>query len=167
MMTDFKQRIASLPVSDRIGSRSKRRALVLVIAGGYGMLCAGSIGTTITAPLVHTISLAIYAASIALIFGAMMLLLRRTSINAPNISEAAFDERERARRNDAIQRSQPIIGLAVACCFVYAVFAEMLFPAIRSFGFMSLLLTGTLILTMALPTAILAWTEPDPVPGEA
>jgi DMSO/TMAO reductase YedYZ heme-binding membrane subunit len=86
----------------------------------------------------------------------------RTFVNAPNIRESAFDERQRQRRNDAIQRSLPAIGMLSALCLVYAMLAGTLGPAWFNATVVQAMLWAIFLLCVSLPSAIIAWTEPDP-----
>ena len=72
-----------------------------------------------------------------------------------------LDERQRQRRNDAIQRAFPVIGMFSALCLLYAIFTDTLVPAWRNAAVVEALFWGVFLLCVSLPSAIIAWTEPD------
>jgi len=87
----------------------------------------------------------------------------RTFVNAPNIRDAALDERQRSRRNDALARSYPVIGIFMALCLAYMMIGDA-WPAVRNFTVIEALFWAAFLLAISLPSAIIAWTEPDPLP---
>ncbi len=157
------QSALNAPVSDAIGSRTGRRRKVVALYGSYVLICAA----TATRALVDSTPGRILAGTLLLIgvvaaaYG-FFSLMGRTFINAPNIRESALDERQRERRNDAIQRSLPVLGMVSALCLLYAMIVNTLVPAWQNATVVEALFWAVFLLCVSLPSAIIAWTEPDP-----
>jgi hypothetical protein len=162
-------RLARVPVSDDVGSLRTRRRRVVALYGGFAAMCVIYRAAYGHGPLGWRIAGLI---GVALAFGCFcygfFTLLQRTYINAPNIGDYAFDERQRVRRDQAIRRAYPVIGAISGLVPLYAVIAITAdkWQVLRD-GYVVQCLAWTLfILTMTLPTAIMAWTEPDPLPED-
>jgi len=150
------------PVSDAIGSRAGRRRKVAALYGSYVFIC----GATAARELLDSrpgqiLALVLLLAGIGAAGYGFISLMGRTFINAPNIRESALDERQRERRNDAIQRSFPVIGIVSALCLLYAIVTDTMVPAWRNATVVEALFWGIFLLSVSLPSAIIAWTEPD------
>ena len=149
-------------VSDQIGPRRGRRRKVVALYGSYFLIC----GATAIQTLLHSRASGI-AALVLLLAGAgaaaygFFGLMGRTFVNAPNLRESVLDERQRERRSDAIQRSFPAIGMFSALCLLYALVTGTLVPAWRNETVVDALFWGIFLLCVSLPSAIIAWTEPD------
>ena len=151
------------PVSDAIGSRSGRRRKVVALYGSYVLLCAATATRSLADSTPGRIVAGmLFVAGVAAAAYGFFSLMGRTLINAPNIRESALDERQRQRRNDAIQRSFPIIGMVSGACLVYAMIADSLAPAWRNATVVEAMFWAVFLLCVSLPSTIIAWTEPDP-----
>jgi len=152
------------PVSDRIGPRRRRRRSVVALYGSYFVICASSaIAATAPGKPAQLAALALLIAGVASAAYGVVTLMGRTFANAPNIREDAFDERQLARRNAALSRAYPIVGMCTAVGLVYTLFGDI-WPAIRNFTVIEALFWASFLLAISLPSSIIAWTEPDPLP---
>jgi hypothetical protein len=164
-------------ISYRIGSRTRRRWLVVIMYAGYVVA-----GLTISVVLFRVmqggqhrvLNLVVLVLLPVVILASMVsrsLLSGRKWINSPSFPQDRFDERQRELRNDAIQRAYPTIRTAVVWCSTLSVLAlegsqvarwAMPWPFIGLIV-LTMSLLGTALLASTLPTAILAWNEPDPI----
>ena len=156
--------ILTRPVSGRIGSRRRRRWRVVALYGSYVLICASAaIAANLTSPVARTCGAALLIAGVAAAAYGVLTLMGRTFVNAPNICDAALDERQRARRNEALARAYPIVGIFAALCLAYTILGDAWTP-LRNFTVIEAMFWGTFLLAISLPSAIIAWTEPDPIP---
>lgn len=152
------------PVPGRIGSRRRRRLSVVALYGSYVILCtSAAIAANLIAPVARAVSLALLIAGVTAAAYGVFTLMGRTFVNAPNVRDAELDERQRARRNEALVRAYPVIGMFAALCLAYTIAGDF-WPALHNFTIVEALFWGTLLLAISLPSAIVAWTEPDPLP---
>jgi MFS family permease len=152
------------PVSGRIGPRRRRRWSVTALYGSYVLICASLvIAANLATPAARMPALALLIAGVACAAYGVITLMGRTFVNAPNIRDAALDERQRDRRNEALARAYPVIGIFAALCLAYMMIGDA-WPAVRNFTVIEALFWGTFLLTISLPSSIIAWTEPDPLP---
>jgi MFS family permease len=153
------------PVSGRIGSRRRRRWSVVALYGSYVLICASAaITANLTTRPAYAVALALLLAGVAAAGYGVFTLMGRTFVNAPNIRDAALDERQRARRNDALARAYPVIGIFMALCLAYMMICDDVWPRLRNFTVIEALFWAAFLLAISLPSAIIAWTEPDPLP---
>jgi len=151
------------PVSDDIGSRSGRRRKVVALYGSYFLICGSTAAQTLfVSPAGRIVAAVLLLTGIVAAGYGFLSLMGRTFVNAPNIRESVLDERQRQRRNDAIQRSFPAIGMFTALCLVYVILTDSLAPAWRNATVTQALFWAIFLLCVSLPSAIIAWTEPDP-----
>jgi hypothetical protein len=152
------------PVSDEIGPRRRRRWSVIALYGSYVIICASAaIRANVSAKPAELAALALLIAGVVAAFYGVFTLMGRTFVNAPNLRESVLDERQRARRNDAISRAYPIIGIFTAVGLLYMMIGDA-WPAVRNFTVIEALFWGAFLLAISLPSSIIAWTEPDPLP---
>jgi hypothetical protein len=113
------------PVSGRIGSRRRRRWSVVALYGSYALICASqAIAATLASPVARAAALALLLAGVAAAGYGLLTLLGRTFVNAPNIRDSALDERQLARRNVALARAYPVIGIVTALALVYMMIGD-------------------------------------------
>ncbi len=156
--------IMNQPVSGRIGSRRRRRWSVVALYGAYVLICASTvIVANFASRAVQAAGLALLVAGVAAAAYGVFTLLGRTFVNAPNIRDAALDERQRARRNEALVRAYPFVGIFAALGLVYMMIGDA-WPLVRNFTVIEALFWGVFLLAISLPSSIIAWTEPDPLP---
>jgi hypothetical protein len=155
----------SAAISDRIGSRAMRRAIVVALYGGgvlYGTIMVFAQPFPRTMPLRVIVPVIALAALIATAVG-FCALLRPWWVNAPHLDESALDERMIARRNDSVFRAQglmaQIFGLEVIAWGLFMIRGVPLDPNLAT-----AFLWSNFILAWTLSSAVLAWTEPDQLP---
>lgn len=150
------------PVSDRIGPRRGRRRKVVALYGSYFLICGSSAAQTLSHSKPGLIfALVLLLTGVAAAAYGFFGLMGRTFINAPNLRESVLDERQRQRRNDAIQRAFPALGMFSALCLLYAIVTGTMVPAWRNETVVDALFWAVFLLCVSLPSAIIAWTEPD------
>jgi hypothetical protein len=150
-------------VSGEIGSLLRRRGSVVALYGSYVIICAGvAVNANATTPIVHAVAGALMLAGGAAACYGVVTLLGRTFVNAPNVRDSALDERQRARRNEALVRAYPVIGMFTAVSLLYMMAGDA-WPALRNDTVIEALFWGIFLLAISLPSAIIAWTEPDPM----
>ncbi len=170
---ELKARLDNLAVSDDYGPRSRRRREVIALYAGYapiipiyavgydGLAQHGRASAALGA--VFVIAMLICFAFFAYGFSA---LLQNTYVNAPNIRDERLDERWLERRNAAVLTAFRALGMILAAAALYAELAlsSEHFAWMRNPYLVTWFLWLGAILGMTLPTAIMAWTEPDPMP---
>ena len=159
--------IMNAPVSERIGPRGRRRTQVVALYASYPLICAANaLRAYAGGSALRYVALALLLAGLIVGLYGFFALMGRTFVNAPNIRESALDERQRHRRSQAIASASPITGLFIAIGLLYSIFADELFPALRNAAASEALWWGAFLLATTLPSAIIAWTEPDPLPAD-
>ncbi len=154
------------PLVADYGSLGTRRRRVIALYAGF----AGLFPTYALAHGAHDIVVKLAWLGITgIAFGffcyGFYTLLQRTFINSPNVSDDAIDERQRDRRNRAVFIAYRALAMSVAIVPFWVLVATtapqwtwLRDPNLLAFASWALLLAG-----ITLPTAILAWTEPDPL----
>ncbi len=151
------------PVSGQIGSRRRRRGSVVALYGSYVLCCVSvAIAAIATTPIAQAVGGVLLLTGVAGACYGVVTLLGRTFVNAPNVRDAALDERQRARRNEALARAYPVIGMFAAVSLLYMIAGDA-WPALRNFTVIEALFWAIFLLAISLPSAIIAWTEPDPI----
>ena len=147
-------------------TRRRRRAAVLATYLGYAAL-VGSFWLNGAADLPRWTAMLPIAAGAALLAGLTTVFVGAWWDRANQV-DAALDERERAVRDRAYRSSYTVVGTLCVTTVVYAAIA-----ADSGRGWLpstsnewQAVVWGVLLLVMTIPTAVLAWTEPDPVPDE-
>jgi len=80
-----------------------------------------------------------------------------------NEPDARLDERQRAVRDRAYRRGYALLGAAVVLAATYLALALAFgWPLPRSTGAVQMVLWTVIVVTITIPAAVLAWTEPDP-----
>ncbi len=120
-----------------------------------------------TAPLATFGILALAGAALcagAFLYG-FFALLRNTYVNGANIRDERLDERWAARRNRAVVLAFRFVAIGLCCVALYseAAFSLPAWNWLRDPYAISWLAWLGALLGMTLPTAIMAWTEPDPL----
>jgi hypothetical protein len=96
----------------------------------------------------------------------MMWVERRTIINTPALVDAELDERLVQSRNAAFRTAFKPFALAALIGWLLAAAATQLQPNSQGYLNSLILFMGVAMLATTLPTAIVAWREPDPTEPE-
>jgi len=147
-------------------TRTIRRLRVIALYGGWLPL----IPTFAAIRAAHRSVIAYVALGFEVILFALFCyglftLLQLTFVNAPNLDDALLDERQRARRDRVILRSYRILGmvLCVAPLWVMVASSSPQWPWLRDPDLLAFAAWSIVLLAMTLPTAMLAWSEPDDI----
>ena len=147
------------PISSRVGSRRFRRRLLIATYTAW----------IVVAVLVKLLSFGpfpafwltwILLAANFIIQG--IWVVRRTIISTPTLVDAELDERMVQIRNAAFRTAFRVFGLVVLIGWIAAIEAIQLQPNYQGFLNAWLIFFGVALLASTLPTAIVAWREPDP-----
>jgi hypothetical protein len=151
------------PLSSRVGSRRFRRRLVIATYTGW-LVWAVFVKFLSFGPLSP-----IYLSLILVVGNVItraMWVDRRTIINTPALVDAELDERLIQSRNAAFRKAFKIFALAVLIAWPVSVTAIQLQPNNQGYLNALILFIGVAMLATTLPTAIVAWREPDPAEPE-
>jgi hypothetical protein len=163
------RRAADTPVSDDYGTRAARRRWVVMFYGGYlPLVPLQAIAQRTSRIQLKMLCLIALVAFFAVCVYGGYRLLQRTFVNAPNIDDGALDERQRERRDRAVVRGFRAYAILCSIAPLWATvalsaekWAWLRDPSLITFAAWLVFLLG-----IALPTSILAWTEPDPLPQD-
>jgi hypothetical protein len=151
------------PISTRVGSRRFRRRLLIAT---YATWIA-------VAGIVKLLSFA-YPHSFLLtwvLLGANLIIQtfwvgRRTIISTPALADAELDERLVQIRNAAFRTAFRVFVWVALIAWIVSIAAMQLQPNDQGFLNALLIFYGVALLASTLPTAIVAWREPDPTEPE-
>jgi hypothetical protein len=150
-------------MTNRIGLRLTRRVLVVLLYGGL-LTYGTTVGTVQTCPptgLAWHVLLGISMAAVVAGGTGYLGLWRLRALHVVSATASQLDERLLVRRNYALAIAYRII--AIVCAFEFMAWQFRLLVAYpRGLDLASPFLFGDMALTLTLPLAILAWTEPDP-----
>jgi hypothetical protein len=152
------------PSYNRIGSRKFRRRLVLATYGGWFLIAAIVVVSSMTQPTPVTPALAFPLLFIANAVVMGFWFVRKTYISREVLStDSGLDERLLQNRNHAFRRAfqifAPLVLVAWASTFVVMA-AE---PGERGYDIAFVIYFAVAILAATLPTTLWAWREPDPL----
>jgi hypothetical protein len=151
------------PLSSRVGSRRFRRRLVIATYAGW--LAVAAIVKLISFGPVPFIWLSLLMVGTNIIIQ-LMWVERRTIINTPALVDAELDERLVQSRNAAFRTAFKPFALAALIGWLLATAATQLQPNNQGYLNSLILFLGVAMLATTLPTAIVAWREPDPTDPE-
>ena len=148
------------PLSNRVGSRRFRRRMLIatytawiVVALTVKVLSFGPLPQFWLSQILLWANLTIQGIWVS----------RRTIISTPNLKDAELDERLVQIRNAAFRTAFRVFGLVALIGFIVAIEAIQLQPNNEGFLNAWLIFFGVAMLATTLPTAIVAWREPDPI----
>ncbi len=160
------------PVSARIGSRARRRRAVLALYLGYPLFVASLWGGSALRhhgePGLAWAMVVPLAVTVVAMLAGGYILLSRTAINLPNMSDRVLDERQRLVRDRAYRISFRLVSgvlLSAALYMMMALSSGWSVPHTADAG--QAIFWGVFVVTTTLPTAVIAWTEPAPREDEA
>jgi hypothetical protein len=157
------QKEASHPLFYRVGSRRMRRRVVVAMYGGWLVIAA---------------IVLVWSLNSRTWFSAMMLLvlttslfqliwfvwLGRTYVNAPRLPDAELDERLLQVKNQAYRRAYLIVAPVTVVAWILSLAALQWQPNDEGRIMAIALVVASGLAVGTLPTAIVAWQEPDPEP---
>jgi hypothetical protein len=160
------QREASHPLFYRVGSRRLRRWAMVGMYGGWLLI---SVLVTLKS---LTIPGWIWATNIVVLMSLLFQLvwfvwLGRTYVNAPRLADAELDERLLQVKNQAYRRAYLVLAPTAVVLWILSLFALEWQPNDHGRIIATMLVFGVAQVAGTLPTAIVAWREPDPEPLEA
>lgn len=157
------QKEASHPLFYRVGSRRMRRRVVVAMSAGWLVIAA----------IVLVLSLnsrAWYPAMMAMILANSLfqliwfVWLGRTYVNAPRLPDAELDERLLQVKNQAYRRAYLILAPVALIAWILSLGALQWQPNDQGRIIAIALVVAVGLVAGTLPTAIVAWQEPDPEP---
>jgi hypothetical protein len=152
------------PTYNRIGSRNFRRRLVLATYGGWFLIAAIVVVSSMTLPTPITPALAFPLLFIANAVVMGVWFLRKTYISREVLStDAGLDERLVQNRNQAFRRAFQIFAPLVLLAWPSSLAVMAAEPGERGYNIAFVIYFAVAILAATLPTALWAWREPDPL----
>ncbi len=153
------------PISSRVGSRTLRRRVVIAMYGSYLLIALGAQlslqaqGKWITPALTVVAVIAVVAATLSNLW-----LGRRTYVNAPQLADQELDERLVQIKNQAYRTAYKIVAPMVLVAGPLAYLLLSIEPGGHGITHAVLIYGALALVVSTLPTAIVAWLEPDPEP---
>ena len=149
------------PLSNRVGSRRFRRRLVVGTYGGWLVVAVIVMLISKTSDSFSWIFPVLIANSLVI----LVWLGRRTYLNREVLAgDAGLDERLVQNRNQAFRRAFQVFGVVVILAGPLSGVALAMQPGKQGIIDGTLIYFGITLLAVTLPTAIWAWSEPDPEP---
>jgi hypothetical protein len=151
------------PISSRVGSRTLRRRVVVAMYASYLLIALGVQlsfqvqGKWITGVMTVLAVVAVAAATLS-----NGWLGRRTYVNAPQLEDRELDERLVQIKNQAYRTAYKIVVPLVLVAGPLAYMLLSIEQGGRGISHAILIYGGLALLVTTLPTAIVAWHEPDP-----
>lgn len=156
-------REASHPLFYRVGSRLMRRRLMLGMYGGWVLVAAMVILWSARSPSWFlSMPLVVFASTVFQIV--WFVWLGRTYVNAPRLADKELDERLLQVKNQAYRAAYLLFGPAAVIAWLLSLAALQLEPNDLGRAVATVLVFGVAMFGGTLPTAIVAWREPDPEP---
>ena len=157
------QKESSHPLFYRVGSRRARRGL---IAGTYGVWVVVAAIATVLSSTSQGIA---WSTEVVVLTSVLLLLvwfvwLGRTYVNAPRLADAELDERLLQVKNQAYRSAYQVLAPVAVIVWALSLAGQQWLPADQGRADATVLLFGVALLASTLPTAIVAWREPDPEP---
>ena len=155
------------PLSNRVGSRRFRRRLVVGTYASYLLLVVITRLITLPDPgwVKPGASIFIGIAFLNSLIG-VLWLTRRTYINTPALGDAELDERLVQIRNQAYRRAFQVFVPVALIGWGLNWAAIQWQPNVQGWTNAYLIFSVVALLATTLPTAIVAWNEPDPTESE-
>ena len=149
------------PISNRVGSRRFRRRLVIGTYGGWLVITAGAKLISLASPGWFLTLLVLMVANSII---QLIWLSPRTYINALKLADAELDERLVQIKNQAFRRAYKVVVPVAFTAWWLSLLAVTQQPGNEGLTTALLIFFGVALLATTLPTAIVAWSEPDPEP---
>lgn len=155
------------PLSSRVGSRRFRRRLVVGIYTSWVVVALIAKLTSMTSSgwIISGFSVLGVVVAANLIISAVWLN-RRTYINAPALADDELDERLVQVRNRAFHQAYRVLIPVALVAWLLSLVVIRIEPGAQGWNDAFLIYAGVVMLAATLPTAIVAWGEPDPAEPE-
>ncbi|HEV2033432.1 MAG TPA: hypothetical protein VGU71_04430 [Candidatus Dormibacteraeota bacterium] len=156
------------PISSRVGSRSLRRRVVMAMYGSWLLIPLGFVlsfqarGSNLKLAIVSALALG----AAAIVTASSVWLGRRTYVNSPQLLDSELDERLVQVKNQAYRTAFQIFGALVLIAWPLSLLLLVNNPGGNGITTSLLIVGGVALLITTLPTAIVAWREPDPTEPE-
>ena len=157
------QKEASSPLFHRVGSRRMRRRAVVAMYGGW-LLFAAIVMLWSSTSSRRFLAMDLVVLASLLLQLAWFVWLGRTYVNAPRLADAELDERLVQVKNQAYRKAYLILAPVAVVGWLVSLFALEWQPNDQGKLIVTMLVVGVASLAGSLPTAIVAWQEPDPEP---
>jgi hypothetical protein len=157
------------PISSRVGSRRLRRRLVMAMYGSWLLIPLGlplGLQTRGSGNLKLAVADALAIGAVAIVTGTSVWLGRRTYVNSPGLPDSELDERLVQVKNQAYRTAFQIFAILVLVAWPPSVLLLINDPGGDGFSGAIIIGSGLAVLAATLPTAIVAWREPDPTEPE-
>jgi multisubunit Na+/H+ antiporter MnhB subunit len=157
------QREASHPLFYRVGSRRMRRRVVLAMYAGWVVIAAVVLVWSINSRgWFWAMEVVMMATTVFQII--WFVWLGRTYVNAPRLADAELDERLLQVKNKAYRRAYLLLAPVTVIAWILSLAALQWQPNDQGRIIATMLVVGIALIVGTLPTAIVAWQEPDPEP---
>lgn len=158
---------ASVPFTAPLAPLGQRRRVVLLTFGGYALVLLVLALQSLFKLGDWILLLPIPLGMVATFIGGIQLM-KPSRLGLPEGRDRTMDERQWQRLSQAHTVAYRILGMIflLSTGYFYAAHGQNLPLPTSSFAWSTIWL-GAAIFIPVLPTAILAWTEPDPAEGDA
>ncbi len=152
------------PISNRVGSRSFRRKVVIAMYGSWLLIPLGFVLSFQArgSNLKHAVVGALAIGAVAIVTVSSVWLGRRTYVNSPQLPDSELDERLVQVKNQAYRTAFRIFGALVLIAWPLSLLLLVNIPGGNGITGTFMIFGGVALLMTTLPTAVVAWREPDP-----
>lgn len=156
---------ASHPLFYRVGTRRNRRRVMLGMYGAWLLIAASVTLWSLSSPRwFWSMELVLLATTIFQLV--WFVWLGRTYVNAPRLADGELDERLLQVKNQAYRRAYLVLAPVAVIAWLLSLAALDWQPNDHGKVVATVLVFAVALLAGTLPTAIVAWQEPDPEPLE-
>jgi uncharacterized membrane protein len=149
------------PISNRVGSRSLRRRVVVAMYGTW-LLVALVVILGVQAQGITAVLGVLAVGALVTMTISVLWLGRRTYVNSPQLPDRELDERLVQIKNQAYRTAFQIFTAFVAVAWPLSLLILYNDPRGHGAARALVIVAGVGLLVTTLPTAIVAWREPDP-----
>jgi uncharacterized membrane protein len=155
------------PISNKVGTRTLRRRVVVAMYGTWLLIAFAVMLGVDTQDKLVTAGLGVLAVgALATMTISVVWLGRRTYVNSPQLADRELDERLVQIKNQAYRTAFQIFSAFVAVAWPLSLVILFNDPSGHGATRAIVLLAGVGLLVTTLPTAVVAWREPDPAEPE-
>ncbi len=155
------------PISSRVGSRSLRRKVVIAMYGTWLLVAAtATLGVQAQGEWLTVGLGALAVGALVAITMSVVWLGRRTYVNSPQLADRELDERLVQIKNQAYRTAFQIFTAFVLLAWPLSLLILFYDHSGHGANRALLIYASVGLLVTTLPTAIVAWREPDPAEPE-